>query len=179
MPYPQYAVGCAALLRQVAKAILPEINTALAAMVHDAPGGQPTTVTLKMGRLRSVSCPTLTIIHIGEDAPDHSGSRDFTRTLRFKFIFLVPQIGDDLPENFEMARQVTSDILVCRLDDTDLLTPSINAGAFGIISSMLAQRGSVSDILEFTMPDGVTVAEGFQLPWQAQFALTRLPAASQ
>jgi hypothetical protein len=56
-----------------------------------------------------------------------------------------------------------------------MLTPRINAGSFGAVSAMLAQRGAVNDIDEFVMPDGVTIAEGFQLPWQAQFSMSRLP----
>ena len=174
MPYPSYTVGCAGLLQQVAKGLLPEVNTTLTAMVVATSNGSVPAVSFAMGKQRSLSGPTLSLVHTGEDA-ESSGSRDFTRLIKFKFIFLVPQIGDDLPANFEMARQVTADILVCRLDDTDMLTPRINAGSFGAVSAMLAQRGAVNDIDEFVMPDGVTIAEGFQLPWQAQFSMSRLP----
>lgn len=171
MPYPQYTVGCGALLRKRLIALLPEINAALGELVKST--ANPPVVGVFMGNPRTVSTPTLCVASSADDSDQTIGAGELIKTVRFTITLLLPHVGDDLPDQYEIARQVCTDAVTCSLDDSDMMTPGINAGSFGTVRAMMAKRGALVDVWPFLMLDKSTTAEGFMLPWQAQFSLRR------
>ena len=180
MPSPsaspsQYAVGVGALLRRTITAITAQMSADLSAMVAVASPDQATArpVLCFMGKPRTASGPA---IHISLSAiPDPTLALQslYTKDIRYEILFLVPNIGDDLPANFEMARQVAADALTMLLDSYALRTPTIKTSPTHTAQAMLATRSDLLDLGFYVLPDGTTVAEGFRLLYTASFSLDR------
>lgn len=176
MPTPsQYAVGVGALLRQKIAGITAQMSADLTAMVAKNSPAQATLqpVDCFMGKPRSASGPAIHISLSAVPNPQVALQELYTKDVRFDVMFLVPDIGDDLPANFEMAREVAADALTMLLDSYALRTPTIKTSATATAQAMSATRSDLLDLGFFALPDGTTVAEGFRILYTATFSLDR------
>jgi hypothetical protein len=167
--YPSLTRGTAAWLYNLINGQLTDINAELtASVVSTATAPQ---FALQMGDPQNVSSPTICITHAGT-VRSQAAQHNYNLTPSFRIIVLIPQSGDNTPENFEMARQVAADHLSMLLtDETVSLAPLINAGSLGNLRAQRASWSNLIDIFPRKMANSVTVVRGFELQLAVAFSL--------
>lgn len=160
--------GVYSFLKGKIEGVLPSINTDLAAKVTTA---TPPAFEVTLGEVASTTTPRIGIA-FRSDEPSWAGRGEKTRHVSFEILVMVPEQADASESNYEMTRQVAADHLLTLFDDdAQVLNPRINAGDFGVITAMEAERGVVATTWPRKMPDEKTLSRGFSFPYHTLWAV--------
>ena len=165
----EYEQGTQAFLTSHLTAILPDMNTDLAAKVQSV--GNAPAFTHRIGDQPNTAAPTL-CTYLMSNTARRTADNQKVVTVTFNVLTLIPVAGDNTPMNFEMTRQVAAAHLMTLFDDDSLvLTPKINAGLLGVVNAFDGERGDLVDIWPRKMTDKITVVHGFEFPYALSFSL--------
>lgn len=165
----EYEQGTQAFLTAKITALLTDLNTDLEAKVKAV--SSPPAFVHAIGDQPAAGSPTL-CTYLMSNSPRRTADNQKVITVMFNVKALIPLAGDNTPMNFEMTRQVAAAHLMTLFDDdSQVLTPKINAGLFGVVSAMDGERGTLVDIWPFVMSDKVTTVRGFEFPYSLSFSL--------
>lgn len=174
---PRLIRGTTAFLVSQLEALLPALNADIAGDVVSAqePPAPPPVFAVVIGSLPSAKGARLCVAF--QDYPRRRvGKNQKVVTVRFRIQCFVPRAADNLSSNFEMARQIAAEYVNNLLDDDEvMLTPEIDAGAWGTIRAIESEAGDMVDIWPHLFEDRQTTAHGWEVPYWAAYPLQTRP----